>query len=251
MTRIPTQSPQDGIDGPDDESDKSLSLMGGVMQSEGLPEADLDMQSTRGSSKLLSHGSMLVVLIFVVAAGSIYAMKVTQGAIRSDPQTKEVEARVEQALAKLSRPSAMAQDDPLLQQNLGSLFKDTDAIVSMFKSDMTAHQVPIEYVQKNPFELYNESPVADASADPGAGANNRVLQQLEMELGDLELQTVMLGARPVAVISGEIVQPGQSVGSFKVKTISQLAVVLEASGHDFTLSLKNDQTPNKPGGKRR
>ncbi len=226
-----------------DESQKTLSLMGGVVKPEGLPEADAAFGVAKGPSKLFSQGTLLILLVACIAAGSIYAMKAAQGEIALNPAAKEVEARVEQALAKLTNPQALPQNDPLLKRNLDDLFRDTAAIIAMFSDDMTQRQVPIEFVQKNPFLVWQPAPTVVSDAAPVN--DDRGVKKLRNELSRLKVQTIMFSSRPVAVIDGEIVQPGAQLGSFTVKEIKQFSVVLEAAGQIFTLAMEKDEAGKK------
>ena len=240
-----------GDPGGQDESEKTISLMGGVVRPEGLPEADLELQSMKGPSKFLGHGTLLLVIVFVIAVGSLWAMRVGQGDLRSSTQAKAVEAKVEQALAKLSKPAAMAKDDPLRPKNLQALLNDTDEIVAMFAADPTRHQVPIENVKKNPFVIHRPKPKEaeqEEHARPKPPKEDPI-KLLKNELAKYEVQSIVQGARPVAIINGDFLQPGQTLGSFKVTEIRDLVVVLEAEGHTFTLEMKED--PNAPTRRRR
>lgn len=236
---------------PDEE--KTLSLMSGVARPEGLPEAaDLDLQSMKTGSRMLNQGTLVVVAVFLVAAGSLYAMRLSQSDNETDPAAKEVEARVDQALAKLTKTPTLGQDNPLRRDNLDALFDNTEQVVAMFVSDPTTQQVPIEYVKKNPFTI----PIT--RADPslsGTAADNQVgldrearerLRKLQFEFADLELQTVMRGRVPIAIISDQMLRPGDLVGSFTVKAIhvDSLSVDLENEGRIYTLTMENAANDN-------
>lgn len=137
----------------------------------------------------------------------------------------------------------MAKDDPLLSSNLQVLFKDTDAVVGMFTEDNSKHQVPLQSLKKNPFIITLATTVFDAQGstnDPTAA--NR---HLGSEFKDLKLETVMQGARPVAIINGKLVQPGDRIGNFTIKAIEGLTVQLEAGGDLFTLHLDLESTTPK------
>ena len=226
-----------------DESERTMSLMGGVV--EGLPEAggaDFDEPPKR---KSLSHGTLLVLGAMLVGGGSLYAMRATQGG--EDAGSKEVEARIEQALAKLSNPASMGKDDPLSPQNINGLFKDTDAIVESMSFDLTARQVPIEFVKQNPFVLPIEKSAVAAKGDvkPVVDRRDEVRRKkLATEFKDLKLQTVMDGRVPIAIINGQLLQSGQTIGSFTVKSIYGTNVQLEAGSELFLLSMEE-----KPGDK--
>jgi hypothetical protein len=225
---------------PVDESEKTLSLMGGIVRPEGLPEADMGI-SDGPKGKLLGQGTLLLLIVFVVGAGTLYAMRLSKVELHSSKSIKEVEARIEQALAKLDKVESMRKDDPLAAQNLNALFQDTGSIVAMFSTDMTQRQVPIEYIKKDPFvSMLPAATKADGKPDPDNKSARERKHRIEMEFADLKLQTVMQGRVPVAVISGQFVRTGQTLGSFVVKAIDGMSVTLEADGQPYTLQIQTD-----------
>ncbi len=231
---------------PGDESEKTLSLMSGVVGPEGLPEpADLDLTSMKSSSKFFSQGTMLIVILFLVAAGSLYAMRMGQSDLNSGIVAKDVEAKIEQALAKLTKPETLPKGDPLLAANMDLLLNDTNDILIMFENDPTNQQVPLRFVKKNPFVLPIYRKIDEGARPPSELeaelAAKKHLDNLNKELAALDLQSIVQGARPVAIISGEFYQPGQTVGSFTIQSISHLQTVLVSGEHSFTLEMKSKQ----------
>jgi len=236
-----------------DETSKALSLMGGVVRPEGLPEADdfSSIDKAKSNRKFLSQGTMLILIVFVIAAGTLYGMRLSNHIDGPSAHIKTMEAKVDQALAKLSAPQGLAKNDALQPANIKKLFEDTDQIVSMFSADLTQRQVPIRFVKKNPFVLPVFQSVREESdaydAEDSAKAEQKRIRMLKQELGHYELQSIMQGSRPVAVINGELVQPGQRIGSFKLIAIHNRSVELQNGGTNFTLTMENQadkQTPS-------
>ena len=234
--------------GQGDESAQSMSLLSGVARPEGLPQADeIDPgQIDEGGSRALSQGTILVIAVVLIAAGSLYAMRLTQGEIDPDSQKQQqVEAKMEQILAKLSNPAAMSADDPLRPANMQALFKDTDKIVGMLDTDLTNRQVPAQFVKKNPFELpqVEKEEKAEPKNNYDQQQRQAELRRLRNKLGTLSLQTVMQGGSgPIAVINGDFYKPGQSIEDFKITSINTktLTVKLTASGETFRLSMNDE-----------
>ncbi len=227
---------------PSDDSDKTLSLMGGVAQAEGMGDEDLELYSMKPGSKFLSPGTLLILLAFLIAGGVIFAMRVSQDDMTSTGNTKEIEKRINEALDRIKDKETMDPGDPLKTENLNKLFNNVDEVVETFNSNVTDHQVPITLVKKNPFLLptyksLNPDP-EPVNRQPEVDPMIEVYKQLDLEFNKLSLQSVMQGARPVAIINGEFVQPGQVVGSFKVKTISRFSVVLQAHDKTYTLAME-------------
>ncbi|MEX0776596.1 MAG: hypothetical protein WD042_12910 [Phycisphaeraceae bacterium] len=215
-----------------------------TVQPEGLPNAD-DTQAyaaPHAGSKLLSQGTLLILMVAGIAGGSIYLMRMTQGDVRASSQTKEVEARIEQALVKLANPAAMASDDPLNKDNMKVLFDDTDSVVAMFNDDTATRQVPLEYLQKNPFDVPTRKTAAGVTVPAPTGnaaelARQRQIKQLATEFAGLKLDAVMLGRVPVAIVNSKVVKAGDKVGSFTVAEITGMQVTLSALDQTYTLAM--------------
>src|SRR5258708_7642383 len=116
---------QEFNEAPVDESEKSLPLMGGIVGPEGLPAAS-DIDAAPGPRKGISSGTLLILAVLVVAGGAISIMRSSQVGVSSAPAAQEVEARIEQALAKLAKPEAMQAGDPLARKNTDAIFRDTN-----------------------------------------------------------------------------------------------------------------------------
>ena len=239
------KGPEGVIDnGEPDESTMQISFFGGIAAGESPPEEDdPDAEADAGNRKLLGHGTLLLILVVLCAAGGIYFMRLTQTEISSTLGISEdVEEKIEIALARYV-PSKNV--DEAEANRIDRLLKDTDAVIEMFATDRTTHQVPIELVKKNPFTL----PVAAAPVAPAKNTAPAVTkakpkvdarrQELERKVDGLKLETVINGHKPMAIISGEIARVGQTIGSFKVRKISGRSVQLEGGGHTFTIMMQD------------
>jgi len=239
LMNVNDQSSQEG------EGDKTMSLMAGVARPEGMSDPDeFDIDALGSKRPKLSQGTMLIVGVCVIAAGTLYGMRISQRKSPPDMKSQQVEARIDEALAKIDAPIGLDKSNPLNSGTLKDLFKDTDAIVSMFSTDLTQRQVPIQFIKKNPFVLPIYQAVEDTSnVDLVAEMNKaqrKLFEDLQKEFESLQLQSVMDGARPVAIIDGDLFQPSQNIGSFTVTAIEGLTVKLESSGQIFELKMQDD-----------
>jgi len=115
----------------------------------------------------------------------------------------------------------------------------------MFATDPTNQQVPLEYVKKDPFEVAIRRPTPEVdhgandrlAARRAAEAKERQRKKITEQAERLELQTIMKGRVPVAIIDGEVLRVGQNIGDFTVTQIKDLNVTLEAEGYEFILSI--------------
>ncbi|MCC6581604.1 MAG: hypothetical protein IT440_14320 [Phycisphaeraceae bacterium] len=223
---------------------ETLSLMGGILRESALQETD-ELAPPPGFGKSVSQGTLLLLLIVVIAGGTLYAMRQSTRGMWGDVVSTDVEAKVEAALARFAgHPEAGAK--------VGAWFEDSSVFVRLFDYDVAQRQVPLEQVRKNPFRLVlaaeparSVRPGDDNQAKTQARAQRK--QKLELELKTYNLQTVMRGRIPVAIVSGQFVRQGQSLGSFTVKAIDQMSVRLEADNEEYTLNM-NTSGSAKPQG---
>lgn len=233
---------------PASDTEQALALMSGVARPENGPDGGEPefLDAPRGAK--MSQSTMVLLGVLIVAAGSIYLMRLSQTEASASTASKEVEARIEQAIAKLMNKEAMSENDPLHKRNLDNLMEEPAAVMSVLNADPTRKQVPLEFVQKNPFTLPSARVTTITSAAPTRTGDP--LRKLENELKDLKLQSVMNGGRtPVALINNQLVQPGQTLGSFTVKAITGMTVELVAGEHVFKLNMEEnpDQVKSRKG----
>ncbi len=215
----------------------ALAMMSGVAPAETMPGGDLDLGVPR-RGRILNTGTMLVVILFVVAAGAIYTMRSMQSDLKSSGVAKELELKVEQALARVM-DTTLPASDPLNREQMDNLFKDTDSVLNMFSSDPKERQVPPEFVQKNPFVLPVFKSANEPQAEPVKEDNRRELE-LQREAVKYQVQSIMKGARPVAIINGDLYKAGQKLGSFTIVSIDDLSVTIEAEGFRHRLSMGSE-----------
>lgn len=198
-------------------------------------KADVDFAGPPPKS---NHGALLIALVLAIGAGSLYAMRMAGGAMSGDGTIAEAEQRVEMALARLAGKENDGPDTDA--GRLAALFKDTDDVLAMFANDPTAKQVKVEQLQKNPFELTVVRKVSPDSKDVETVDREQELQmkRIRDELQRMDLQTIMSGRVPMAVVSGKVVREGDQFGSFTVTAIRPQKVELSAEGNTYTLTMK-------------
>ncbi|MCC7204641.1 MAG: hypothetical protein IT441_06150 [Phycisphaeraceae bacterium] len=211
-------------------------------------EADAGFEA-KPPGRFLNQGTLLILMAILVAGGSLYAMRLSRGDLTKSNNTS-VEAKIEQALAKLTRPEALRDKDPLRPDNLKSVFQDTDSVVNMFSSDPAERQVPVHLLKKNPFRLYNPQPNEADEGGDGRRAEQelaRLRDKLARDYKKLTLNGINAGRIPIAIISGEMYRQGDKVGPFVIQSIraDDFAVTLESSGLIFTLRMET--TRNEAG----
>ena len=234
-----------------EEEPSQIPLMTGVGRPEGI-DGDIDYSSLDGGSKLMSKGTMLIVTIMLIAAGTLYAMRLSQGDNQQSEEVRKSEAKVEQLMTQLKSAQALGGDHRMAKGSIEALLNDSEFIIAQLDVDPSKRQVPVEFTKKNPFYLFIERPV-DApvvKVEPNAEEKRlaELMKKLETEISRMKIQSILPnGRRPVAIIDNKIVQVGEAVGSFKVKEIQKLAVILEVDGKEFTLSIESDPNAKTKG----
>lgn len=224
----------------DNDAQEPMSMtLSGIGRGDPLPEdADFEEMSASSGGGLLSHSTLLIVAVAVVAAGSLFLMRAFQGDLDSGDETQEIEAKIANALDRLNKPSLLLADDPLLTENLNALLTPTEEITAIFEHDVRDQQVPIDQVKKDPFSMaFADSGLSNT--DTASHQSNRKLAKLRAEADSLDIQSIMLGARKIAVINGEFYKRGDRLGSFTITEIEKFTVHLEAGGAPFELSLRS------------
>ncbi len=227
-----------------EEEPSQIPLMTGGGRPEGL-DGDIDYSSLDSGSKLFNKGTMLVVAIMLIAAGALYAMRVSQGDGKQSEEVRKSEAKVEQLMTQLKSAQALGGNHHLAKGSIEALLNDSEFIIAQLDVDPSKRQVPVEFTKKNPFYLFMERPIdaAPVKVEPNAEEKRlaELMKKLETEISRMKIQSILPnGRKPVAIIDNKIVQVGEAVGNFRVKEIQKLAVILEADGKEFSLSIESD-----------
>jgi hypothetical protein len=172
-------------------------------------------------------------------------MRMTSAPPRPDSAVTQAEQKIDEALLKLAGNAKSSKSSDPIQ----SLLRDTDAVVAVFANDPSQRQVAVEHLQKNPFQLIITRKAATGSDPAAASVDQAKVQRqrkLKEELAKLSLQSVLLGATPVAIISGKVVREGQTVGPFTIEQIGSFGVRLRADADAFTLAMNQPATNPNP-----
>lgn len=205
--------------------------------------ASFDQDDGVESKSRINSTVAMLLLAVVVAGATLWVMRQTGGS-KVNQTPDQAELRIEQTLAQYSGGAVAASpsDDAL---------PSTQTVLSRFMDDPRSRQVQLAYLAKNPFLPYGQSPEGKSS-EPEPTKKEREAearaQAMRREFDGLKLQSVMNGATPVAVISGEVVRPGDRVGSFTIASIEPRSVLLTAEGSNYRLSMaRPDLSPGRRG----
>lgn len=184
--------------------------------------------STSGPSKaggLKSFG--IIGIVAVIAAGALFTMRQLglTGDLKMDNLVLDIPEKIDNS-----------QD----REDFERLIKDLEQSTQVV-------QVPLESVQMNPFKWElgedrsgpSEEELARERAKREAAALVEAREKkIEGALKKLTLDSVMLGSRPAAFISGEFVRPGATISDmFILKEITRDGVILECDGEIYSLAI--------------
>ena len=220
---------------PGEESARTMPLLSGANHLAELDETEIESADGRR----FGRGPLLLVLVIAIGAGTLYLMRRSKLDVGASSDAIAVEEKIDLALARLAAASVAGEGDRAIQSQLVGQANSTEAIVEMFAADPARQQVPLEFLKKNPF-LLAEPVVEQVVAEPIKAKvpdAQEKLRKLQAKFADLQLQTVMGGDTPVAIIDGRIVKAGATIGPFKVVVIENRTVVLESEGHQFRLQM--------------
>lgn len=204
-------------------ADEAATDNGDSAESGGLMGVGMDLPTGQSAKARVSTGSLILLLVVIVAGGVLYIMR-----------QFGLGTRLELIDVKIDYPI----DD--VNRNTGAHEK----VLAELRDSAIAVQVPLNDVKKNPFELNiqkKEEPVARKIANPvDREAYEREQRQrlIQTTFNSLELNSVLAGSTPIARISGENVRVGDKIKNlFLVHAIHGRTVDLIADGEKYTLSM--------------
>jgi hypothetical protein len=140
----------------------------------------------------------------------------------------------------------------------GNITEDHQRALAQLRGDHTVGQVPVENVQKNPFELDSilpeqvETPTHPVNSETEAQRQARELKsKIVSTYKTLRVQAVVGGSNPVAKVSDGLYRIGDRIGGvFQVIAIHDREVELKGDdGETFLIEMETVHQTWGPGGK--
>jgi hypothetical protein len=182
-----------------------------------------------GGSRI-SQAAIFFAILIVVGGGLLFTMR-----------------RI--GINPMSAIAGMADPDIDLTRN-GKAGVDHNRVLRDLSESTVKGQVPIEQVQKNPFEIPDviagqtpDDPEAAArlAADKARKDAEGRRRQVESALGGLKIHGILNGNNPVARINDQAVRVGDTIDDlFTVKAITGRQVELECDGQVYTISIDDE-----------
>jgi len=218
----------------------------------GMPDANVDESAPtdRRPIRRMTSGSLVVLLLAVVAVVGLYSMR-NIGRISA---STGISREIEQLIASVLPTNGDAGTGAV--QNLPSV--DDSALFAMLDTDHRATlQVPFEQLGRDPFVLWRDpsAPAPDATAvavDDRAGSGEAWGREVERVVGLLQLKSVIGGGSSSAManVNGRIIRPGdvftvaEAEAEFRVVRIERDSVVLKA--RNPRLGIEQDAVLRQP-----
>lgn len=239
----------------DQENAGPMSLMGvaGGASSQGgfsIDEVAFGVEPVDERKRMRQQSMLLLLGVGVVAAGSIWGMRLLQGDLNQDSVSTATAAKIEQVMVRISS-GQMAADDPLRQENLSNLLSDTNEAVAMFTLNHADRQVPLEFVQKNPFatKVAGEGVIRESDGARLEKMREEQLQRVREAARQLRVNSIMAGENPRVFINSDLLGVGEKVGQFTIDTIENQSVILSAEVMDrtyrFRIGMQQQPTGNR------
>jgi hypothetical protein len=187
------------------------------------------------------NGVMLLVGLLLLGGATIYFMRLKGG-----PQTAQ--ASPESATAKATITEFLSDGGRNITQMRDTL-KNTEVIVQQFATQSNEHQVPVENLKTNPFQMLETKPPKDPNeekriqdaidAAQAAAARAKLMGEIKQGASALRVESIMLGKTPICMINNTAFTAGQEINGFKIDSIEKGFIIVSKSGFRLKLAMQS------------
>jgi hypothetical protein len=184
---------------------------------------------TGEEKKPVNRTSMLLFGVLMIGAAGYYFMHARTGpatAVAATAEAEEADKTINQFL------SAGDENIRVMRQ----LRQTTDKVVAQFRNSEVP-QVPVNDLQANPFKYAQVSDDATAAAE-AAKKKEEGRQAALKGVQQLQLQSILHGAKPTCMINNQMYTEGQSAEGFTVEKITPNSIVVRSGAYRFELKMK-------------
>ncbi len=194
---------------------------------EGLPEA---FGGDAKKKPLITSGTLLVMVLFIISAGGLYVMNYTQMGITESGKNSKDEKTIEKYLALVSKEGSKGTVKRI--GHMGLKDSKVESINKLLSVDVASHQVPVESLRKDPFQV-------KLRKQPGKGTTNKKDESIRKKKKQMMIAfarrlriTGILtgGAVPTAIIhvngKRRMYDQGSKVGPFVLTKITRKMVIV-------------------------
>jgi len=199
------------------------------------------------SAKRHAGSALLLTVVVALAIAGLFSMRTLTRASATSDTVTEVEKSIESFLQSLK--GGKGSDAANAQARAGD--RD-EAVLHVLSESYTERQVALEFVQRNPFIIFETTTTTTPTATPARNVDPRVEQrrirqgQIEQAAGQLRLRSVLMGETPLANINNQIIRTGETItvsltggdATFTVAWIKAASVGLVIEEPEMDLSLE-------------
>ncbi|HRP62089.1 MAG TPA: hypothetical protein PK400_02215 [Phycisphaerales bacterium] len=164
------------------------------------------------SKRRLNGGGLVLVAVVLTAIGGLYSMRTLTKASAASDQTSAVEKSINEFIDGLM---GTADTKGAAKASKG---RSTEAVLDVLTETYTKRQVPLSDVQRNPFVIFDDVPVAPVAPvvnpvefDPKVQLRKDRAALFEQAGARVRVRTIMMGSSPLANIDNKIVRMGDSI----------------------------------------
>lgn len=208
------------------------------ISAEPAPPVAAPPEQTSGSSRKkrlpINGNNLVLAAMFVGGIVAVYVLKLSVKPESASAKQRQDELKVEAAIAQMAMPSAKLPKDG-----------KTESVVDTLHNDARTRQIPAWVMTRNPFVFKVPKPKETSGHDgpvdnfAGHSSNVELARARAVSLArKLELQTILMAAKPMAMISGRAVTKGEKVNEWTVAAIESMRVVLTWQSENKKYELK-------------
>ena len=206
-----------------------------IVSAEPAPAAQVTPgQTTKSTRKIrlpISGNNLVLAAMFVGGIVAVYILKLSVKPETATAQERKAEQQVEAAIAQMGASGAKTTAQA-----------SAESVVDTLHNDARDRQIPAWVVAKNPFvfEAPKKKSATHVEAMPAGGGNGgNDADEARAEVRRLKVQTVLIAAEPIAMISGRSIRKGQTIRGWTVVAIESTRVVLTWQSKDKKRELKH------------
>lgn len=202
------------------ESEKTMPIgVGDVIEDTGL-----DPLVSASGAKKFKAGSMVLVIVIVLACGGIWFMKSLSKVNAVTGGNSDIEASIEKFITGM-KGSAKGGSG----KSSSALNSSDASVLAVLDGSYVEKQIPLDGVQRDPFILFSDTtPIGASNDESGMAARRRA--EIEKAAAQLHLKSVLMGSQPLANIGGKIVRQGEEIVldsiTFRVTEITKESVTV-------------------------
>ena len=182
----------------------------------------------------ISGNNLVLAAMFVGGVAAVYILKLSVKPDTASATQRNAELKVDAAIAQMTSPKPKATGLTTAQ-----------SVVDTLRNDAVDRQIPAWVVGKNPFifKVPKKKPRDSTHENTKSGLNtgsdiDLAKAEALSRVRGLELQTILIVAEPIAMISGRSITKGRMVRGWTVASIEPTRVVLTWRSQDNKHGLK-------------